>query len=62
MRAAQVKIGEMEIAQAKQKIKYESDYDRAEALRRWPWLRRELSVKKIKEKEKLSVKKKKEMK
>lgn len=32
-------MGETEIAQAKQKIAYESEYDRAEALRRWPWLR-----------------------
>lgn len=66
LRAAQVKMGEMEIKQAKQKIAYESEseYGTAEALRRWPWLRRKLSVKKRKENEvgKLSVKKKKKKK
>ena len=39
LRAAQLKMRETEIAHAKQKIAYESEYDRAEALRRWPWLR-----------------------
>ncbi|KAH0896853.1 hypothetical protein HID58_046421, partial [Brassica napus] len=39
LRAAQLKMRETEIAHAKQKIAYESEYERAEALRRWPWLR-----------------------